>query len=146
MIGLSSYWPVKLMRDTDALMVAAYAVRFVPLAALLLFIAGLRRPELPAITARLYGVPWWRRIQSIHWPAWRGALGAAAVLCALLIATELETSLLLAPAGSSTVGIRLYTLIHTAPDGQVSAAAVAILVMLSPLIVIAGYLARRGRA
>jgi len=145
LIALSSRWPVSVLRDTDGLMVVAYAARFVPLAALLLFIAGLRRPELPAIAARLYGVPWWRRIQSIHWPAWRGTLGAAAALCALLIATELETSLLLAPAGSSTVGIRLYTLIHTAPDEQVSAAAVAILVMLSPLIVIAGYLARRGR-
>lgn len=145
LIALSSRWPVSVLQDTDGLMVAAYAVRFVPLAALLLFIAGLRRPELPAIAARLYGVPWWGRIRYIHWPAWRGALGAAAVLCALLIATELEASLLLAPAGGSTVGVRLYTLIHTAPDQQVSAAAVAILVMLSPLIVIAGYLARRGR-
>lgn len=145
LISLSSHWPVMLLRDTDGLMVAAYAARFVPLAVLLLFIAGLRRPELPVIAARLYGVSWWGRMRNIHWPAWRGAIGGAAVLCVLLIATELETSLLLAPAGSSTVGIRLYTLIHTAPDEQVSAAAVAILVMLSPLIVVAGYLARRRR-
>lgn len=145
LIGLSSHWPVKLLRDTDGLIVASYAARFVPLAALLLFVAGLRRPELPAIAARLYGVSWWGRIRNIHWPAWRGTLGGAAVLCVLLIATELETSLLLAPAGSNTLGIRLYTLIHTAPDEQVSAAAVAILVLLSPLILCAAYLARRGR-
>lgn len=146
LIDLSSRWPLSLLRDTQGLMVAAYAVRFAPLAALLLFVAGLRRSELPGIAARLYGVSWWGRMKHIHWPVWRGSLAAAVILCALLIATELETSLLLVPAGGGTVGIRLYTLIHTAPDQQVSAAAVAILVLLSPLIVLAGWLARRGRA
>jgi iron(III) transport system permease protein len=146
LIDLSARWPVRLLRDGDGLLIASYAARFVPVLVLVLFIAGLRRPPLPVTAARLFGVSGWNRFSRIHWPARRGEFGAAVVLCGLLIATELEASLLLAPAGTSTVGVRLYTLIHTAPDRQVSAAAAGVLLMLLPWIALAGIMTWRRRA
>ncbi len=146
LIDLSSRWPVRLLRDGDGPLMAAYVARFVPVVVLMLFIAGLRRPQLPDTVAKLFNVPVLTRIKNIHWPTRRVELTAALILTGLLIATELEASLLLAPPGTSTVGVRLYTLIHTAPDTQVSAAAVVVLLLLIPWIVPLALLARRRRA
>ncbi len=146
LIDLSARWPIRLLRDGDGPLMATYAARFVPVVVLVLFIAGLRRPQLPDTAAKLFNVPVWTRIRRIYCSTRRVELTAALLLCGLLIATELEASLLLAPAGTSTVGVRLYTLIHTAPDTQVSAAAVAVLLLLTPWIVLLGFLARRRRA
>ncbi len=145
LIDLSSRWPIVLVRDSDVLLYAAYAVRFVPLVVLMLYIAGLQRPTLPVIAAQVYDVPIGSRLLRIHWPRWRGTLITALLLSGLLIATELESSLMLTPAGSSTVGVRLYTLIHTAPDQQVSAAALAMLTLLLPFIIMTGWLISRRR-
>jgi ABC-type Fe3+ transport system permease subunit len=143
LIDMSSNWPLRVLRDGDGPLLVAYAARFVPVVVLVLFIAGLCRPRLPDTAARLFNVPVWKRIWRIDWPARRVEITATLILCGLLIATELEVSLLLASAGTSTVGVRLYTLIHTAPDSQVSAAAVVVLILLVPWIGLLGYLAGR---
>jgi ABC-type Fe3+ transport system permease subunit len=97
----------------------------------------------------VHGVPAWRTAWSIVWPPRRPALAGAAILGALLIATDLETAILLAPPGGATLGVRLYTLIHTAPDAMVSALALGLLAVTAPAIALACgvvVLARRGKA
>ena len=61
-------------------------------------------------------------------------LAAAALLCGLLVATELEMSALLAPPGASTVGVRLYTLIHNAPESLVAASALVVCLAVAPVL------------
>ena len=144
-IGLFDRGPLRLFRDGDAPLIAAYAARFVPLVMLVMFIVGLRRPTLSDTAACLFNVPAWTRLRRIHWPARRTELAVVLILAGLLVATELEASLLLVPAGTATVGVRLYTLIHTAPDAQVSAAALGVLLCLIPWFVLMGFIATRRR-
>ena len=54
----------------------------------------------------------------------------------MLIATELEMSVLLSAPGRATLGIRLYTLIHTAPDSTISALTLGMLALTAPGIVV----------
>ncbi|MBE3099710.1 MAG: hypothetical protein IMZ44_21550 [Planctomycetes bacterium] len=134
------------VRDSSAPLVLGYAARFLPVAVLLLY--SLWRHESPdsRLAARVHGVPAWRTAWSIVWPPRRAAVAGAALLAAVLMATDLETSILLAPPGGSTLGVRLYTLIHTAPDAMVSALAVGILVAAAPAILLLAVIAMLGRA
>jgi ABC-type spermidine/putrescine transport system permease subunit II len=59
-----------------------------------------------------------------------------ALLCGLLAATELEMSILLAAPGKATLGIRLYSLIHTAPASTVAALTLGIILLISPAVVV----------
>ena len=145
MMSLFDRFPLRLIRDSDAPLIVAYMVRFVPVVMLVMFLVGLRRPTLPDTAARLFNVPILSRLRHIHWPNRRLEIFAVLILTGLLIATELEASLLLVPAGTATVGVRLYTLIHTAPDAQVSAAAIGVLILLIPWMLLLGFLARRRR-
>ena len=72
-------------------------------------------------------------------------MAGAALLAALFMATDLETSIFLAPAGGSTLGVRLYTLIHTAPDASVAALALGILALTVPAILLLAAVAALGR-
>ncbi len=145
MIQMSSHWPLSMIRDTDAFLIWAYVVRFSPVAMLVVYMAALKRHALPTTAARVHRVSWLSRLWKLYWPMYRGPLAGAALLCGVLIVTELEMSLLLSPAGSSTLGVRLYTLIHTAPADQVSAAALATLTMLMPLLAVTLTALRRTR-
>lgn len=142
---LAGRWPLVGWRDTPGVLWLAYTARFAPVAAVVVLVAALRRSGTPDAAARVHGLGWWRRMQWVVWPARRRAVVTAAAVCALLVATELEMSLLLTPAGTNTVGVRLYTLIHTAPDAQVAAAALAILLTLIPPALLVGFVVLRRR-
>ena len=135
-IEWTNHWPFVLLRDTSWPLVLGYVARFLPVAVLMLYLAWRNESELPSRAAAVHGVAAWRRIVRIRWPARRGALAAAALLCMLLAATELEVSTLLAPPGGATLGVRLATLIHIAGDAVVSALAIDILALVAPLIVL----------
>jgi iron(III) transport system permease protein len=148
-IELVNHWPLDFMRDTSWPLVMAYVARFLPVAVLVLYLAWRNESQLPSHAAAVHGVAPWRSFLRIRWPARRGALAAAALLCLLLAATELEVSTLLAPPGGATLGVRLATLIHTAGDAIVSALAIDILALVAPLIILLTALAvaavaRRG--
>ena len=138
--------PLSPLRDTSVPLVLAYLSRFAPLAAVVLLIGELRRSRGPEAAAQALGVTGLRYVRLIAWPARRRGLLAALVLCGLLVATELEMTLLLIPAGTTTAGVRLYTLIHSAPDARVAAAALATLAALLLPVVLLGALTltRRG--
>ena len=118
----------------------AYIVRFLPVATL-----GLYAMQKHAYCGRdaagaVHGVKPWRRAIFIDWPRWREPVFAVTVLCALFIATELEMSILLAAPGQATLGIRLYTLIHTAPESMVSSLTLGIVCVIGPGVVLLGIL------
>jgi ABC-type Fe3+ transport system permease subunit len=148
-IGLFQHWPLAAARDTSVPMVLGFVVRFLPVATLLLYSLWRGEPAEAALAARVHGVPAWRTAWGIVWPPRRPALAGAAILGAILIATDLETAILLAPPGGATLGVRLYTLIHTAPDAMTSALALGILAVTAPAIALAAgvvALARPGKA
>ena len=148
-IELFQHGPLAAARDTSVPLVLGFVVRFLPVATLLLYSLWRSEPAEAAFAARVCGVPAWRTAWRIVWPPRRPALAGAAILGTLLIATDLETAILLAPPGGATLGVRLYTLIHTAPDAMVSALALGILAVTAPAIALAGAvvaLARRRKA
>lgn len=136
------------VRDTCWPLVFGYVARFLPVATLVLYGLWRREPSEPLAAARVHGVSGWQTAWRVLWPRHRRALVAAGLLAALLAATELETSILLAPAGAGTLGVRLYTLIHTAPPSVTSALALDILILVGPAILVLGWLLAqtRGRA
>ncbi len=75
----------------------------------------------------VHGVPALRRIARITIPTRLPATLATAALVALLVFAELEISLILVRPGPTTLGVRLYTLIHTAPDHIVAGLATDLL-------------------
>jgi ABC-type Fe3+ transport system permease subunit len=133
------------VRDSSVPLILGCAVRFMPVAVLLLYALWRKEPPDAVLAARVHGAPEWR----IIWRPRRAVVAAAALLAAILIMTDLEISILLAPPGGSTLGVRLYTLIHTAPDAMVSALALGIVAVTAPvmlILVLAAAPRRTGRA
>ena len=124
-IVLADRAPLRPFRDTDLPLMLGYLCRFTPIAGLLLAAAWSRVPSSALDAARAHGLGAWRTLRALVVPLHGPGFLAAAALSAMLIATDLELSLMLAPPGVTTLGVRLYSMIHTAPDALVSAAALA---------------------
>jgi len=145
MLELAGHRPLDAVRDTSIPLLAGCVVRFLPLVTLLLYALWRGEPPEAVLAARVHGVPRWRTAWTVLWPIRRAALLGAALVAGLLSATELEVSILLAPPGGSTLGVRLYSLIHTAPDSMVSALAVGMLVLAGPAAACLAALVASGR-
>jgi len=145
MIHLSQTPAGAVLRDTSWPLVLGYVARFLPVATLMLYALWRREPVEPVAAARVHGVSTWGTLRHVLWPRHRPTLLAAGLLAALLAATELEMSVLLVPPGASTLGVRLYTLIHTAPEPVTSALALDILLLVGPAILLFGLLLSLGR-
>jgi len=134
--------------DTNAGLIAAYAARFAAVAMIVLFAGWVRRSPTADLAGRVHGVPMLDRFLRLTLPARAPAAVAAFALVALLVAAELEISLILVRPGPTTLGVRLYTLIHTAPDHVVAALALDVLIavmFVALAFVSASYLARRSQ-
>ena len=118
--------------STSLPLLAAYVFRFLPVVVLLLFFVWRGASALPSLAARLHGVRGGSYLWNIGWPSHRPHLVGAALACALLMATELEMSIQLAAPGQATLGVRLYSLIHTAPESMVSALTLGMLLLAAP--------------
>jgi len=136
LITLFSPRPVQGILDTELPLILGYVARFTPVIVLVLFLAWMRISPLSDLAARLHGVRWFDRLVSIAFPPRAPALVASMGLAALLIAAELDISLILVRPGPTTLGVRLYTLIHLAPDAVVSALAVDLLLLVIGVVVI----------
>jgi iron(III) transport system permease protein len=132
------------LRDTEVPLLFGYAVRFAPLAMLVLLSSWLRQSGMPGLAAELYRIPRLQRFLWITIPTRARAVGIALLLVALLIAAELEISLILVRPGTTTLGVRLYTLIHTAPDHVVAALAVDALLVFGGCALLFLALSRLG--
>lgn len=132
--------PLRAIRDSSIPLILAYVGRFAPLATLIFFAFWRNDSGCPSslgdLAARVHGVGGWRRALWLVWPRRRALLISVAAVCAMLIATELEMSVLLSAPGRATLGIRLYTLIHTAPDSTISALTLGMLALTAPGIVV----------
>ena len=120
-VTLTSRGPLRWLDGTMWPLVFACVARFLPVVALLLLVLWRDESDVTEQAGQIHGVGFWRRTWRLSWPRRRLSLLTAAVLCAVLVATELEMSVMLVPPGDSTLAVRLYTLIHTAPDRVVSA-------------------------
>lgn len=118
--------PLRDIRDSDVPLIVGYVCRLAPVAMLAMIAGWSRLPRHGLDAARAHGLSTSQIGLRLIVPVYGPTVFAAAALCAVLVATELELSLMLAPPGASTLGVRLYTMIHTAPDSLVSAAAVGV--------------------
>jgi ABC-type Fe3+ transport system permease subunit len=146
-ISLTQQGPLQGLDGTIWPIVLAQAVRFLPVAVLACYVSWRNESPLPSLAARVHGLGAWRVFLRITWPSRRPLIVLAAVLVALLSATEGEMALLLAAPGAATLAVRLSTLIHTAPDADSAALTLAILALAAPLmVVLAGLLWAQAKA
>lgn len=136
LIMLFSPRPLQGILDTELPLILGYMARFTPVIVLVLFLAWMRISPLSTLAARLHRVSWFDRIASIELPPRVPALVVSMGLGALLIAAELDISLILVRPGPTTLGVRLYTLIHLAPDAVVSALAVDTLLLVIGVVIL----------
>jgi iron(III) transport system permease protein len=139
-------WPgLAPLADSAAPLVAAQVARFLPVVTLLYLARERRRSVEPLAAARAHGLGALATLVHVWWPSHRATVAAAGLLGGVLAATELETSVLLAPPGGATLGVRLYALIHTVPQALTAALALDILLAAAPAIALLGVLAARGQ-
>jgi iron(III) transport system permease protein len=136
MISLFSPRPIEWLQDTELPLIFGYAARFVPVVVLALFVAWLRLSPLASAAARLHCRSLIIRLFAIALPPRLPAIIASLALAALLIAAELDISLILVRPGPTTLGVRLYTLIHLAPDAVVSALAIDMLLLVMATVIL----------
>jgi len=133
-IELFNHWPLYLARTTQVGMVFGYFVRLTPLAMLTVYSLWPRELHLAERAAWVCRVPRLQAWTQIYWPGYRLALAVAMLLCLAITITDLELSVLLAPPGGATLGVRLATMMHTASQAMVSALALDLLLIVTPLL------------
>jgi iron(III) transport system permease protein len=150
-VALIGLWnrpgPTGVVYGTLGMLVLVYLARFVPVAALIVA-AGVRQiPASQEEAAAVGGAGWLRTIRSVVVPQVTFGLTAAFVVAFVFAFGELGASILVSPAGESTLPIRIYTLIANAPPSVVAALALLQLVVIFlPLAVGAVYFIRRSEA
>jgi len=124
-LGLIRFWnrpgPMGWLYDSPAMLVLGQTAAFLPIAVLGLSV-GLRQIDPKLIEAAdMAGLRPGTVARRILWPmlrAWR--LGVWLIVFVLSL-NDSEAAVLLAPAGQATLSVRIMTLLHYAPDAQVSA-------------------------
>jgi iron(III) transport system permease protein len=74
--------------------------------------------------ASVAGVPWWRQVMSVLIPILRPSLFGVWALGFLFSLRELDATVLVCPPGSTTLPVRLFTLMHYGPSRIVAALSV----------------------
>jgi len=98
--------------DSAAILVAAYVIRFLPIAVILLIPAVRAIPIECELAAEVDGCGLFALWQRIIWPQCIPAALAALFVVMVLSIGELPCSLLVTPPGYTTVGARFFSLIH----------------------------------
>lgn len=108
-------WPGAVY-TSPMMIVIGYLARYLPIAALLL---GVYLRQLPASreeAALVFGASWGRMLGRIVIPsAWLG-LVAIWTICFILMFGELGTTVLVAPPGTTTLPVRIYTIMANSPE------------------------------
>jgi iron(III) transport system permease protein len=147
-VGLIELWnrpgALGAVYGTAAMPVLGYLARFVPVATLIVAAVLRSVPIAHEEASAVSGATWLATIARIVLPQIKPGLLAAWVVSFVLAFGEVGTTILVAPAGESTLPIRVYTLIANAPPGHVAALALfQSVVGLCPLILLAGAIANR---
>jgi len=127
-------WLSWLYRATLVPTIFSQLVRAVP-AAYLVVRAGYRMLD-PAWgdAALADGVGRWGRLWRIEWPLLRGTVGGAAVVAALVTIADVPASLVVLPPSVTTVGTRLFGLLHSGVRYQESGLAIGFCVGFAMLL------------
>lgn len=147
-VGLIELWNrpgvLGAVYGTAAMPVLGYLARFVPVATLMVAAALHSVPIAHEEAAAVGGATWLETMTGIVLPQVKRGLLTVWVVSFVLAFGEVGTTILVAPAGESTLPIRVYTLIANAPPGHVAALALfQSVVGLSPLILLASAIAWR---
>jgi iron(III) transport system permease protein len=126
------------------IIVVAYLVRFVPVAALILASAMRQVPASFEEAAEVAGASWHRALARIVFPQITASTAAAFIVSFIFAFGELGATVLVAPPGESTLPVRVYTLIANAPSSQVASLALMQAgIVLAPVIVFACFARER---
>jgi iron(III) transport system permease protein len=132
---------------TDAMFILGYLARFLPVAALAVAAATRYVPVSHEEAAAVSGAGWLRTMTLIVVPQVRLGLLIAWVITFVLAFGELGVSILIAPAGESTLPIRIYTTIANTRSSHVAALALLqTAVILTPVVVLAAAVSWRPSA
>lgn len=148
-VALIGMWnrsgPLGVLYGTVAMLMLAYLARFVPVAALVVAASVRQIPASHEEAAAVAGVGWLRTVTAVVIPQVARGLAAAWILAFVFAFGELGASILVSPAGESTLPIRIYTIIANTPSSVVAALALLQLVVIAvPLAVGALYAARHA--
>ncbi|HUS09638.1 MAG TPA: iron ABC transporter permease [Pyrinomonadaceae bacterium] len=123
---------------SQVIIIIAYIARFVTVAALILAASVRQIPESLEEAAEVAGGSWPRTFAQIVIPNIVPGVAAAWLVSFILAVGELGTTILVAPAGESTLPVRIYTLIANTPSSEVAALALMeVGIVLIPLAMLA---------
>ena len=150
-LGLIRFWnrpgPMGWVYDSPAMLVLGQTATFLPIAVLGLSVA-LRRIDPRLIeAAELAGLPWQTIALRILAPILRVWLLGVWTVVFVLSLNDADSAVLLAPAGLATLSVRIMTLLHYAPDAQVSALCIIQVVLTATtigLVAIAAAVSRKA--
>ena len=127
------------------IIVVAYIARFAPVAALMLAASVRQISTSSEHAAEIAGASWTRTFASIVLPQLRNGLAATWVVSFIFCFGELGATILVAPAGESTLPVRVYTLIANTPSSEVaSLALMQVGITLVPLLLLTVFLPKKG--
>lgn len=119
---------------TEAMLIVGYLARFIPVAVLMIAATVRFVPVSHEEAAAMSGAGWLRTMSHIVIPQVRLGLLAAWVIAFVLAFGELGVSILVSPAGETTLPIRIYTIIaNTAPAHVAALALLQATVILCPV-------------
>jgi iron(III) transport system permease protein len=147
-VALIGLWnregPAGLLYGTFGMLLLVYLARFVPVAALIVAATVRQIPVSHEDAAAVGGAGWLRTAGRVVVPQAALGLAAAWVVAFVFAFGELGASILVSPAGESTLPIRIYTLIANTPSSMVAALALLQLtVIFLPLAFGAIFVMRR---
>lgn len=147
-VGLIGVWnrrgPLGMLYGTEGMLLLASVARLLPIAVLAMAAAVRTVPVSHEEAAAVSGAGWLRTLWQLVLPQVRVAIIATWALVFVLAFGELGVSIVVAPPGETTLPIRIYTIIANTPASTV--AVLALLqstVILTPLVIFSGILARR---
>lgn len=127
------------------IIVVTYIARFAPVAALMLAASVGQISISSEHAAEVAGASWTRTFTSILLPQLRTGIVAAWVVSFIFCFGELGATILVAPAGESTLPVRVYTLIANTPSSEVaSLALMQVAITLVPLILLTIFFPKKG--
>jgi len=137
-VGLIGLWNrpgiLGSLYGTDAMLIIGYLARFIPVAVLMIAASMRYVPASHEEAAAVGGAGWFRTMSHIVIPQVRLGLLTAWVITFVLAFGELGVSLLVSPAGETTLPIRIYTIIANTPPAHVAALALLqMTVILGPV-------------
>lgn len=148
-IGLIDLWNRPglpgVIYKSPLIIIIGYLARFVPVAALILAANVRQTPLSLEEAAAVAGASWPKSFGRIVLPQLRAGLLAAWVVVFIFAFGELGATVLVAPPGTSTLPVQIYTLIANAPSSEVAALALMqVGIVLIPLVLVGVFLRGEG--